>query len=56
MPHAWIDENRTVKGYEINFTRYFYEYKPLRSLDNIRAEILALENELDGMLVKALDA
>lgn len=54
VPDAWIDEDRTVKGYEINFTRYFYEYKPLRPLDEIRAEIMALEDDLDGMLAEAL--
>ncbi|MCB4760236.1 MAG: SAM-dependent DNA methyltransferase, partial [Sulfurovum sp.] len=46
LPHvsdAWIDESKTKIGYEINFTKYFYEFKPLRSLDEIRAEILALE-------------
>ncbi|MCD4671259.1 MAG: type I restriction-modification system subunit M [Anaerolineaceae bacterium] len=56
VPDAWIDESRTVKGYEISFTRYFYEYKPLRPLAEIRAEILALEDELDGMLSEALDS
>ena len=56
VPDAWIDENRTVKGYEISFTRYFYEYKPLRPLADIRADILALEHELDGMLAEALQA
>ncbi len=43
VPDAWIDEKKTKIGYEINFTKYFYEFKPLRSLDAIRAEILALE-------------
>ncbi|MCB4745719.1 MAG: type I restriction-modification system subunit M [Sulfurovum sp.] len=46
LPHvsdAWIDGSKTKIGYEINFTKYFYEFKPLRSLDEIRAEILALE-------------
>ena len=42
-PDAWIDESKTKIGYEINFTKYFYEFKPLRSLAEIRAEILALE-------------
>lgn len=55
VPDAWIDDSRTVKGYEINFTRYFYKYKPLRPLDEIRAEILALETQLDGMLAEALE-
>ncbi|MCD6116775.1 SAM-dependent DNA methyltransferase [bacterium] len=47
-PHlsgAWIDESKTKTGYEINFTKYFYEFKPLRSLDEIKADILALEEK-----------
>jgi len=43
LPDAWIDEKKTKTGYEINFTKYFYEFKPLRSLAEIRADILALE-------------
>lgn len=43
LPQAWIDEKKTKVGYEINFTKYFYEFKPLRSLADIRADILALE-------------
>jgi len=43
VPDAWIDESKTKIGYEINFTKYFYEFKPLRSLAEIRADILALE-------------
>lgn len=43
LPNAWIDHNKTKVGYEINFTKYFYEFKPLRSLEEIRADILALE-------------
>lgn len=45
-PHlgeAWIDESKTKIGYEINFTKYFYEFKPLRSLVDIKADILRLE-------------
>lgn len=43
LPHAWIDEKKTKTGYEINFTKYFYEFKPLRPLADIKADILALE-------------
>jgi len=43
LPDAWIDETKTKTGYEINFTKYFYEFKPLRSLADIKADILALE-------------
>ena len=47
---AWIDENKTVKGYEISFTRYFYNYVPPRSIEEITAEIFELEKETEGIL------
>jgi type I restriction enzyme M protein len=53
LPHAtdaWIDEAKTAIGYEISFTRYFYKPQPLRPLDAIRADILALERETDGLM------
>lgn len=50
IPDAWIDESKTVKGYEISFTRYFYNYVPPRSIEEITAEILALEKETEGIL------
>lgn len=50
VPDAWIDEEKTKVGYEIPFTRHFYEYKPLRALEEIDAEIQALEKEILGML------
>jgi type I restriction enzyme M protein len=52
-PHvdeAWITIEKTVIGYEISFNKYFYQYKPLRSLEEVTAEILALEAETDGLL------
>ncbi|MDE0561981.1 class I SAM-dependent DNA methyltransferase [Algoriphagus sp. NF] len=45
LPEAWIDHSKTKVGYEINFTKYFYEFKPLRSLKDIKADILALEEK-----------
>jgi type I restriction enzyme M protein len=50
VPDAWIDESKTVKGYEISFTRYFYNYVPPRSIEEITAEIFALEQETEGIL------
>ena len=50
IPDAWIDKTKTVKGYEISFTRYFYNYVPPRSIEEITAEIFALEKETDGIL------
>jgi len=50
IPDAWIDHSKTVKGYEISFTRYFYNYVPPRSIEEITAEILQLVKETDGIL------
>ena len=50
LPDAWIDHSKTKIGYEINFTKYFYQYKPLRSLQDIRKDILALEEETLDMI------
>jgi len=43
VPDAWIDYDKTRIGYEINFTKYFYEYTPLRSSKELQAEIEVLE-------------
>lgn len=56
VPDAWIDEGKTKVGYEINFTKYFYQYKPLRSLEEIRKDILALEDETVNMIKKVIEA
>ena len=49
-PDAWYDAASVKTGYEISFTRYFYKPKPLRTLEEIRADILALQNETEGLL------
>lgn len=54
VPDAWIDESKTKVGYEIPFTRHFYQYKPLRPLAEIEGEIRALESEIQGMLGEVL--
>lgn len=53
-PDAWIDESATKIGYEVSFTRYFYKPQPLRTLEEIRADILALEQETEGLLGQIL--
>jgi len=58
VPDAWINESRRdakdgqvgVVGYEINFNRYYYKYVPSRPLEEIDAEIKALEAEILVML------
>jgi len=49
-PDAWIDARKTLTGYEISFTRHFYKPVPMRTLDEIKADICALEQETDGLL------
>ena len=51
-PDAWIDWPKTKLGYEIPFTRHFYEYEPPRPLEDIEADIKRLTDEL----VKSLGA
>jgi type I restriction enzyme M protein len=50
VPDAWIDPDGTKIGYEISFTRHFYQPKPLRTLEEIRADILAVQKEAEGLL------
>jgi len=49
-PDAWYVPDSVKTGYEISFTRYFYKPQPLRTLEEIRADILALEKETEGLL------
>ena len=49
-PDAWYDPASVKVGYEISFTRHFYKPQPLRPLEEIRVDILALERETEGLL------
>jgi len=53
-PDAWIDESASKIGYEISFTRYFYKPVSLRTLDEIRKDILAVDKETEGLLRQIL--
>ena len=52
VPDAWIDHTKTKIGYEIPFTRHFYVYKPPRPLAEIDAELKALEDEIQALLIE----
>ena len=47
---AWYKADTVKIGYEISFTRYFYKPTPMRSLEEIRADILAVRKEAEGVL------
>jgi type I restriction enzyme M protein len=49
-PDAWLKEDGIKVGYEVSFTRHFYKPQPLRSLEEISADILAIEKEAEGLL------
>jgi type I restriction enzyme M protein len=55
VPEAWIDLDKTKIGYEISFNKYFYQHKPLRSIEEVSAEILALDKESDGLIMDILN-
>lgn len=54
VPDAWVDEEKTVIGYEISFNKYFYQHQPLRPLEDVVAEIRQLETETEGLLEQIL--
>ena len=54
VPEAWINLDTVKIGYEISFNKYFYRHKPLRSLDEVARDILALEQKADGLIADIL--
>ena len=49
-PDTWYKPAGVKTGYEISFNRYFYKLQPLRTLEEIRTDILSLEAESEGLL------
>ena len=54
VPEAWIELDKTKIGYEISFNKYFYQHKPLRSLQEVTKEILELEQKNEGLIMDIL--
>ena len=55
-PDAWYQSDSVKTGYEISFNRYFYNPEPMRTLGELRADILAAEKETEGLLHEILGA
>lgn len=56
-PHvdeAWINLESVKIGYEISFNKYFYRHKPLRSMDEVAGDIIALEQKAEGLIADIL--
>ncbi len=54
VPDAWYVPDSVKISYEISFTRHFCKPQPLRQSEQIRADILAVERETEGLLEKIL--
>jgi len=54
VPEAWINLDTVKIGYEISFNKYFYRHKPLRGLEEVTRDILALEQKADGLIADIL--
>lgn len=52
---AWWDEEETKVGYEINFNKYFYRYIPPRSLEEIKRDILKIDEETENLLKEIIE-
>ena len=51
-PHvsdSWMDRSKDKVGYEINFTKYFYKFTPLRGLDEISTDLKTLDDEIQKL-------
>jgi type I restriction enzyme M protein len=55
LPEAYMDRAKDKVGYEVNFTKYFYQYKPLRNLSDITKDLLELEKESESLLNQIID-
>lgn len=53
-PDAWVDKKKTIVGYEISFSKYFYRPAPMRDMISIIADLEELEATSDGMLAEIM--
>ena len=56
-PHvseAWINLDSTKIGYEISFNKYFYQHKPLRTMETVAQDIVQLEQQAEGLIAEVL--
>jgi len=54
LGEAWINLDSTKIGYEVSFNKHFYVHKPLRSLDKVANDIIALEHKAEGLIAQIL--
>ena len=55
LPNSWMDRSKDKIGYEINFTKYFYKFTPLRGLEEISKDLKSLDEEIKQLSLKMTD-
>lgn len=55
LPLAWIDYDKTRIGYEINFAKYFYKYTSPALSSEIKKQIVALEKDIEKLMLEVLN-
>ena len=55
IPDSWMDRSKDKIGYEINFTKYFYKFTPLRSLEDISQDLKSLDDEIKRLSMEMTD-
>ncbi len=55
LPDSWMDRSKDKIGYEINFTKYFYQFTPLRSLEEITDDLKVLDKEIRQLSIEITD-
>ena len=57
QPHlsgSWMDRSKDKVGYEINFTKYFYQFTPLRSVEEITDDLRTLDEEISQLSLEIM--
>ena len=50
VPESWMDRSKDKIGYELNFTKYFYKYEPLRPSSEILQDLIRLDKESEELI------
>ena len=49
LPESSLDRSKDKVGYEINFTKYFYKFPSLRSLEEIKNDLKILDDQIGNL-------
>jgi len=55
LPDSWMDRSKDKVGYEINFTKYFYKFTSLRSIEEISQDLKSLDDEIKQLSLEMTD-